>query len=111
MIVEPSGVMLLPTLLPLATTCRPLTGLLSCNGRGSGLVQVALEAGRICTGLPLLLVKVSECGRLVSERASAPKSISGTEGTMALAPVPVIGMTKVVSLSALTGLVTDNFAA
>ena len=30
---------------------------------------------------------------------------------MALAPVPVIGMTKVVSLSALTGLVTDNFAA
>lgn len=50
------------------------------------------------------------CGELVSLNASAPKSSSGVEGTMALSPVPVIGKANALRLSALVGLLTISVA-
>src|SRR5580700_1186821 len=104
--VNPSGAIVVTSLL---ATCRPATGLPIVNGRGSILwldadvfKQGALP--RICTGCPLLLVNDSNCGRLASESASAPKSSSEVEGTTALAPIPMMGTAKEVLLSALVGL-------
>src|SRR4029077_9422461 len=111
--VEPFAMMSPPTLLdPLATTCRPATGLVSIKGCGSvlwPLVGGLFKQGalpRICTGFALWLVKDSNWGRLDSDSASAPKSSSGVEGVIALRPVPVMGTAKFVSLSALEGLIT-----
>ena len=42
--------------------------------------------------------------------ASAPKSISGVDGSIALAPKPEMGAANAVSVSALTGLFTVNVA-
>src|SRR5882757_3171770 len=94
---------------PLLTTCRPLTSLLSCNGRGSGLVQFA-EWGRISTGCALWLVNDSTCGRLASPVASAPKSSSRVEDSMKLTPAPVIVTLKSGSLSLLALVWTVNDA-
>jgi hypothetical protein len=52
-------------------------------------------ADKIWTGNWLWLENVIHCGALVSDGASAPKSSSGVEGTIALSPVPLIGMVKI----------------
>src|ERR1051326_4981450 len=98
-----------------ATTCSPATGLPAISGCGSVwnwsndmLGHGAAE--RICTGFAPWLVNDSTCGRLASSTASGPKPSSATEGAIALIPVPVIGKTKALSLSTLTGLFTANCA-
>ena len=57
------------------------------------------------------LVNDTDLGGLASLTASAPKSSSGVDGTIALNPIPVIGTANAVLLSALTGLLTVNVAA
>src|SRR6516162_4581482 len=49
-------------------------------------------------------------GALDSPGASAPKSTSGVDGTIALKPDPVIGTAKAVRLSALTCVLTVTMA-
>src|SRR5215469_1799173 len=86
------------------------------GGRGSPEGKLRDEythgvEGRMVTGLGLWFLKVTDRGGPASPTVSHPKSISGTDGTIASRPVPLTGTENSASASALPlGTVTARLA-